>query len=150
MLNLALAQEIAGHGASFGNTWCYPSQQTLLRKMRQYHGQVISLRTINRHLATLVAAGWLRRQRRHQHDEHGKWTFRSTCYIVLRPCQRALASLVKTAAYFLRFSRVPSVANSETPTGYNSQAGVPAGPPATAKREPPPNWAASTRKLLAR
>ena len=93
MLNIALAQELAGHAASFGLTWCYPSHDTLRAKLAKHHSQHISPRTITRHLAALEAAGWIRRQCRHQPAADGHWTFRSTLYVILKPCQRASQAL---------------------------------------------------------
>lgn len=150
MLNIALAQEIAGLAASHKLTWCYPAHDTLRTRLARFHGQTLSPRTITRHLGALEAAGWIRRKCRHQCDSQGKWTFRSTLYVILRPCQSAIRQMAKAVAYFSGFSRRPHVANSVTPTGYNSSPGVKIDPPATAKRTPPPNWAAAARELLVR
>lgn len=149
-INLALAQEVSGHAAAHEKTWCYPSNNTLRAKLARFHGQNISQRTLTRHLGALEAAGWIRRQCRHQKDTTGKWTFRSTLYVILKPCQAALRRLAKQVAFFLRFSRWPQVANSVTPSGYNSSAGVKIGPPPNEKRSPPPGWVEETKRLLAR
>lgn len=149
MLNLALAQQLAGTAAAHNKTWCYPSHESLRAAMQRFHHQTISPRTITRHLDALEAAGWIRRKCRHQAAPDGHWTFRSTLYVILGPCQRALRALAKTVAYFRRFSRRPHVADSSTPTVYNSLPTPLSGVSATAKRTPPPNWAASMKKILA-
>ena len=150
MLNVALAQQLASSAAVHNKTWCFPSHATLMAAMARFHHQTLSPRTLTRHLAALEAAGWIRRQCRHQADAQGKWTFRSTLYVILWPCQQSIRLLAKTAAYFRRFSRRPQVADSLTPTGYKLLPGVSSTPPATPKGSPPPNWAAEARKLLTR
>lgn len=150
MLNIALAQEIAGNATHFGRTWCYPSQQTLLERLRKYHGQTLSLRTLNRHLAALEAAGWIKRQTRHREDKVHGWLFRSTLYVVLGPLWKMAKRMAKTIAHAARWTRVPKVANNVTPTGLKSSPGSPSGPPGDSKKVCAAEFAAQARQLLAR
>lgn len=150
MLNIALAQEIAGNATHFGKTWCYPSQQTLLDRLRKHHGQTISRRTLNRHMDALEAAGWIRRQCRHHNDRALGWVFRSTLYVVLGPLWRMVKRMMKTVAHAAKWTRVPKVAHNVTPTGLKSSPGSPAGPPGDSKKVCAAEFAAQARQLLAR
>lgn len=150
MLNVALAQEIAGLSTHFGKTWCYPSQETLLARLRKYHGQNLSLRTLNRHLLALEAAGWIRRQCRHHNDRALGWVFRSTLYVILKPTIRAVQRMAKSLAFMARWTRVPKVANNVTPTGLKSSPESPTGPPGDSKKDCAAKFAAQARELLAR
>lgn len=150
MLNIALAQEIAGLSTWHGRTWCYPTQETLLKRLKQHHGQTLSLRTLNRHLEALEAAGWIRRQCRHYNDRKLGWVFRSTLYVILGPTIRAVRRMAKSVAFMAGWTRVPKVANNVTPTGLKSSPGSPAGPPGDSKKVCAAKFAAQAREILAR
>lgn len=150
MLNVALAQEIAGLANFHGKTWCYPAQETLLAKLKRHHGQNLSLRTLNRHLAALEAAGWIRRQCRHHNDRALGWVFRSTLYVILKPTIRAIQRMAKSVAFMARWGRVPYMANNVTPTGLKSSPASPSGPPGDSKKDCAAKFAAQARQLLAR
>ena len=136
-LNLALVHELAGNASAHGKTYCYPSQDTLVAGLRRHHGQAISRRTLNRHLAALEAAGWIKRVCRHQNKQGIGWAFRSTLYVLLGPVWRLVRRITKAVQLAAGWSRVTKVANNLTPSGLRSSAGAPAAPPATAKRSPP-------------
>ncbi len=150
MLNVALAQELASLATHYNRTWCYPSRETLLMRLRRFHGQNISLRTLTRHLSALEAAGWIRRQCRHHQDPLLGWQFRSTLYIILGPTIRAIRRLAKTAAKFCGFSRGPSLAHNVNTTCYKSSPGSPTGPPGERKKGSATEFVAEARKILAR
>lgn len=150
MLNLALAQELAGLSTSFGKTWCYPTQQTILDRLRIFHGQDISLRTLNRHLAALVAAGWIERVCRHQPDKIAGWVFRSTLYILRKPVWNMLKRMAKAVAHVARWTRVPKVANNVTTTLFKSSPVAPTETPGEKNKDSAAHFAAEARKILAR
>lgn len=147
-VNLAIVNELACLASHYNKTWCYPSQQTLLDRLRKYHGQEISRRTLNRHLALLVAGGWLRRIIRHQRDKiTGDWTFRSTLYVLSGRAWRYFASLAKTVAKSLGFFRVPLVAHNVTSCINNGPAARPS-PPGQSKSVPPAGWREGLNSVL--
>ena len=150
MLNVAIVQELSGLATHHGKTWAYPSQQTILERLRKYHHQTISLRTLNRHLAALEAAGWIKRVIRHREDKVSGWVFRSTLYVLLGPVWNMVKRMAKAVAHATRWARVPKVANNVTPSGLKSSPGVPSGPPGDSKKGSAAQFAAEARKLLAR
>ena len=150
MLNMAIVQELSGLATHHGKTWAYPSQQTILERLRKYHHQTISRRTLNRHLGALEAAGWIKRVIRHREDKVTGWVFRSTLYVLLGPVWSMVKRMAKAVAHAARWSRVPKVAHNVTPTGLKSSPGSPAGPPGDSKKVCAAEFAAQARQLLAR
>ena len=68
---------IIGLSRYFGNFYCFPAQQTIIRKIYEYDGVLISSATLNRHLDVLEADGFFTRVRRY--DQRTR-EFRSTLY----------------------------------------------------------------------
>lgn len=149
-LNLAIVHELAGTASHFGKTWCYPSQQTLLATLRKRYCQTISLRTLNRHLAALEAAGYVKRIHRHRQEGERGWTFRSTLYVLLGPVWKLVQKFAKAVKFSAGWSRVPFMANNRIPTGLKSPPPPPAAGLAQGGKEAAANFAASARKLLSK
>lgn len=150
MLNLAIVQELSGTATHFGKTWCYPTQQTILGRLHRHHSQTLCLRTLNRHLAALEAAGWIKRICRHQPGPKANWTFRSTLYVLLGPVWKMVKRMAKAVAHTARWSRVTSVSNNVNTTCYKSLLAPPTGPPSNNKKDSAAKFAADARKILAR
>ncbi len=134
LMILSALSSIAGRA---GKGYAFPSQDTLCNILDKF-GRKMSRRTLNRHLNSLVRAGWIKRTRRHQADPVRGMTFRSTLYTLTRRSLRWLKGLasaasraVKSLASFVRSSRVPNLAQ------YNLHKIIIAGPDPE-KTGPPP------------
>jgi len=149
-LNVALVHELAGLAASHNKTWAYPSQQTILDRLRKHHRQHISRRTLCRHLAALEDAGWIRRVVRHRRDAVAGWVFRSTLYIILGPCWRLVRRASKAVALVARWGRVTRVAHNVTPSGYKSSPAGPSGPHGVRNVACATDFVAQARRLLSK
>jgi hypothetical protein len=77
-----ILETLTGLAAHHGRTWCYPSQDTLLRLLKDFTGRAMHRRTLNRHLAALERDGYVRRIRRHMRAKDGSLWLRSTCYVL--------------------------------------------------------------------
>lgn len=162
MLNVALAQELAGLATAHGKNYCFPTQQTLLDRLRKFHGQTGSIRTLNRHLSALVASGWIERRVRHRKDKVSGWVFRSTLYVLLGPVWRSIKSMARSVAHVAqwrrKWTRMPKVANNVTPTGCKSSFGPLSGskvdnkkdtiPIPEKKKEAATNFVAAAKEIL--
>lgn len=92
MLNLALITLIRGNSLHYGKNYCYPSQKRLTELYHDFTGQIMSRRSLNRHLKALETTGWLTRQRRHKRNALGQLELHSTLYRLTRRAYRWLES----------------------------------------------------------
>jgi len=69
--------------------YCYPSHETILKRLREWFHLSISDRTLCRHLAAFERDLYITRQRRHRRGRDGNLILRSTIYkIGLRAFQQ--------------------------------------------------------------
>lgn len=120
---------LCGH---FKKAFCYPSQETLLKRLRSHGNRAMSRRTLNRHLNTLEALGYIERVRRHQASPAGM-QFHSTLYKLTRKCWDWLKRKFSTAGSWFPswFSRVPFPAQHTSQKKFIPGAATqkPGGPP---------------------
>lgn len=101
---MAITDTLHSVASRYGKTYSYPSQETILRLLKQWHGIVISLRTLNRRLAEMVQEKSLRRIRRLKTGKTGKLEFWTTLYHILQypvaAVKRFLRTCTRVAGYF--------------------------------------------------
>lgn len=100
--DLRLVQTLTGLAAHHGKTYCIPSQKTILHLVRVRTARVMSLSTLNRHLAALERDGWIQRVRRHKRGRTGALELHSTLYHLKRRALAWLAGTAKAAGQILR------------------------------------------------
>ena len=93
--------------AKHGKAYCYPSQETILRLAREYHGVEISLRTLNRVLRWLEDHNYFKRTRRHRAGADGRILFATTLYALKKKLFIRLNSMRKWADRISSPLRVP-------------------------------------------
>ena len=76
----AVAETLSSICSKYGKAYCYPSQLTIMRLVREYHDIDISLRTLNRVLRWLEDHGYFKRTRRHRAGPDGPPLFQTTMY----------------------------------------------------------------------
>ncbi len=76
----AVAETLSSICSKYGKAYCYPSQETILRLMGEYHDIEISRRTLNRVLRWLEDHGYFKRTRRHRAGPNGRMIFATTMY----------------------------------------------------------------------
>jgi DNA-binding HxlR family transcriptional regulator len=76
----AVAETLSSVCSKYGKAYCYPSQLTILRLVKDYHDIDISRRTLNRVLRWLEDHGYFKRTRRHRAGSDGKILFATTMY----------------------------------------------------------------------
>ena len=76
----AVAETVSSVCSKYGKAYCYPSQLTILRLVKEYHDIDISLRTLNRVLRWLEDHGYFKRTRRHRAGPNGRILFATTMY----------------------------------------------------------------------
>lgn len=76
----AVAETISSVCSKYGKAYCYPSQLTILRLVKEYHDIDISLRTLNRVLRWLEDHAYFKRTRRHRAGPNGRILFATTMY----------------------------------------------------------------------
>jgi len=110
---------LTGLATHMKKRYVYPSQLYICKRMRQMSGRVMSMRTVNRHLASLERDGLIRRQRRITHSKIRGTEFRSTLYHItqlaekiLRPAIESFTKQVNNWANLLQKSRVPHKAHN--------------------------------------
>lgn len=88
----AILKMLAGFQRTFGKNYCRPSQRLMLKRLKEFHGVEISLRTLNRRLKELREWGYIWKIVRHIRGIGIKMVCRATAYYLLE----------KTRKYFLR------------------------------------------------
>ena len=76
----AVAETISSICSKYGKAYCYPSQLTILRLVKEYHEIEISVRTLNRILRWLEDHGYFKRIKRHRAGPNGRILFQTTLY----------------------------------------------------------------------
>lgn len=103
----AVAETISSVCSRYGKAYCYPSQLTILRLVKEYHDIEISLRTLNRVLRWLEDHGYFKRTRRHRAAPNGRMLFGTTLYELKKKLFIRLNSIKKWADRVSSPLRVP-------------------------------------------
>lgn len=94
-----------------GKKYCYPSQSKLLELLSEYHGYDISVRTLNRDLALLVADRYLDRVRRTRMIKGCGKRFTSTLYKFRVKAYKWLYAVGKWSNAVFSCFRLPKMAD---------------------------------------
>jgi hypothetical protein len=76
----AVAETLSSISCKYGKAYCYPSQLTIMRLLKEYHGIDLSRRTLNRVLRWLEDEKYFSRTRRHRAGPNGRMLFGTTMY----------------------------------------------------------------------
>lgn len=109
-IQLAIQEVLTGFMSHFKKVYCFPSQATMLEHLVTDHGVVISRRTLNRHLAAMVAGGKINRTRRHYKDAKLGMVFRSTLYTLGAMAPWVVGKLKRMVLRYATYLRVPHLA----------------------------------------
>lgn len=111
----AVVETISSVCSKYGKAYCYPSQLTILRLVKEYHGIDISVRTLNRILRWLEDHGFFKRTRRHRAGPDGRMLFGTTMYELKKKLFIRLNSIKKWV------DRVSSPLRVPIRSGYKSR-----------------------------
>ena len=103
----AVAETLSSVCSKYGKAYCYPSQETILKLVDEYHGIEISRRTLNRVLFWLEDHGYFKRTRRHRAGPNGRILFATTMYELKKKLFIRLNSIKKWADRVSSPLRVP-------------------------------------------
>ena len=103
----AVVETISSVCSKYGKAYCYPSQLTILRLVKEYHDIDISLRTLNRVLRWLEDHAYFKRTRRHRAGPDGRILFATTMYELKKKLFIRLNSIKKWAERVSSPLRVP-------------------------------------------
>ena len=103
----AVAETVSSVCSKYGKAYCYPSQLTILRLVKEYHDVDISLRTLNRVLRWLEDHKYFKRTRRHRAGPDGRILFATTMYELKKKLFIRLNSIKKWADRVSSPLRVP-------------------------------------------
>ena len=93
----AVMETISSVCSKHGKAYCYPSQITILRLLKEYHGIDISRRTLNKVLRWLEDHRYFKRTRRHRAGPDGRILFATTLYQLKKKLFIRLNSIKKWA-----------------------------------------------------
>ena len=93
----AVAETLCSVCSKYEKAYCYPSQETIIRLIDEYHGIKICRRTLNRILRWLEDRGYFKRTRRHRAGPNGKMLFATTMYELKKKIFIRLNSMRKWA-----------------------------------------------------
>ena len=103
----ATIETISSVCSKYGKAYCYPSQLTILRLVKEYHDIDISVRTLNRVLRWLEDHKYFKRTRRHRAGPDGRILFATTMYELKKKLFIRLNSIKKWAERVSSPLRVP-------------------------------------------
>ena len=87
--------------------YCFPSQKTLVKVLKENWYMTFCRRTLNYHLAMLEKGGYIMRYKAHYKDgKTGAMVFRSTRYYILKNAERLTNTAKKVVETAKRFFRV--------------------------------------------
>lgn len=93
----ATMETLASVCSKYAKGYCFPSQRTILRLLKQYHGINICLRTLNYVLRWLEDHRYFKRTKRHRAGCNGQMIFDTTMYELKKKVYMRLDSMVKWA-----------------------------------------------------
>lgn len=107
---LAVLQKLADIN---GKKHSFPSQETILDKLHQFHGITMSRRTLNRDLDELSDCGAIQRYRRTRPVPGQGRRYTSTAYYVVRDLVRRSVAAIRSCFRTLGLARVPNLAQND-------------------------------------
>jgi len=105
----AILHVLSALGWHYRKTYSYPSQNKICALVAQWHGIVMSRRTLNRRLAEMEKEKSLQRTRRLKKGKTGKLEFYTTLYRILQYPVAAVKGFLQTAVKVARL--FPCVSN---------------------------------------
>ena len=107
----AILKMLAGFQRTFGKNYCRPPQRLMLRRLKEFHGIEISLRTLNRRLKELREWGYLWKIVRHTKGMGIKMVCRATAYYLLEKTRKYFLGLKRAAERLVVCFRVAKFGN---------------------------------------
>lgn len=107
----AILKMIAGFNRTFGKNYCRPPQRLMLKRLKEFHGIEISLRTLNRRLKELREWGYLWKIVRHTRGQGIKMICRATAYYLLEKTRQYFLGLKRAAERLVVCFRVAKFGN---------------------------------------
>lgn len=105
--NAAILSTLQSCSLYWKKKYCYPSQKTLLKTLKDNWNMPMCRRTLNYRLAWLEKNKFIKRYKAHYQDKlSGKFVFRTTRYYVLKYAEKLTKVAMKVAETAKRFSRV--------------------------------------------
>lgn len=106
-----------------GKSYCYPSQEKILKLLADFYGVMIKRRQLNYILAYLQAEGYIDRKRRLKGAPDGKIIFNTTLYWLKRKAWQHIARIYGAIerAGFKLFKKSGKKQKNETPPGESEQ-----------------------------
>ena len=107
----AILKMLAGFQRTFGKNYCRPPQRLMLKRLKEFHGIEISLRTLNRRLKELREWGYLWKIVRHTRGKGIKMVCRATAYYLLEKTRKYFFGLKRAAERLVVCFRVAKFGN---------------------------------------
>ena len=107
----AILKMLAGFQRTFGKDYCRPPQRLMLKRLKEFHGIEISLRTLNRRLKELREWGYLWKIVRHIRGKGVKMVCRATAYYLLEKARKYFLGLKRAAERLVVCFRVAKFGN---------------------------------------
>jgi len=107
----AILKMLAGFQRTFGKNYCRPPQRLMLKRLKEFHGIEISLRTLNRRLKELREWGYIWKIVRHIRGMGIKMVCRATAYYLLEKTRKYFLGLKRAAERLVVCFRVAKVGN---------------------------------------
>ncbi len=107
----AILKMLAGFQRTFGKNYCRPPQRLMLKRLKEFHGIEISLRTLNRRLKELREWGYLWKIVRHTRGMGIKMFCRATAYYLLEKTRKYFLGLKRAAERLVVCFRVAKFGN---------------------------------------
>jgi len=107
----AILKMLAGFQRTFGKDYCRPPQRLMLKRLKEFHGIEISLRTLNRRLKELREWGYLWKIVRHIRGKGVKMVCRATAYYLLEKSRKYFLGLKRAAERLVVCFRVAKFGN---------------------------------------
>jgi len=107
----AILKMLAGFQRTFGKDYCRPPQRLMLKRLKEFHGIEISLRTLNRRLKELREWGYLWKIVRHVRGHGIKMVCRATAYYLLEKTRKYFLGLKRAAERLVVCFRVAKFGN---------------------------------------
>ena len=107
----AILKMLAGFQRTFGKNYCRPPQRLMLKRLKEFHGIEISLRTLNRRLKELREWGYLWKIVRHTRGMGIKMVCRATAYYLLEKTRKYFLGLKRAAERLVVCFRVAKLGN---------------------------------------
>lgn len=127
---------LTGLCSRFKKLYCYPSQKTILRVLREWFKITIARSTLNLRLDRLEALGFFRRIPRHRRGKDGKPELHSTLYELTGKVRAWLTRLLQRATAFFGVFGVRKIGQYTFHEGRLSREGPTDRPPPLDRNDP--------------